>query len=76
MSVDSPMSPTAAAARRRFSIPVDAASPMAQKLAVVLVLTSFIKHRTGTALPDDNGRTLVTTVPRSGGRATVFRLDG
>ncbi len=28
------------------------------------VLTSFINHGTGTALPDDNGRTLVTTAPR------------
>jgi hypothetical protein len=28
-----------------------------------IVLTSFIKHGTGTALPDDNGRTLVTTAP-------------
>jgi hypothetical protein len=28
------------------------------------VFTSFIFHRTGTALPDDNGRTLgVTTAP-------------
>jgi hypothetical protein len=30
---------------------------------IVLVLTSFIKHRTGTALSGDNGRTLVTTAP-------------
>ena len=38
-----------------------------------VVLTSFIKHRTGTALPDDNGRTLVTTAPRSGGRETELQ---
>ena len=35
---------------------------------VMFVFTSFIKHRTGTALTDDNGRTLVTTAPRSRGR--------
>ncbi len=28
-------------------------------------------HRTGTALSDDNGRTLVTTAPRSRGRETT-----
>ena len=41
-----------------------------------IVLTSFIKHRTGTALSDDNGRTLVTTAPWSGGRKhTALRSD-
>ena len=32
-------------------------------LSRCIVFTSFIKHGTGTALPDDNGRTLVTTAP-------------
>ncbi len=43
-----------------------------------LVLTSFIKHGTGTALPDDNGRTHLqpSVVPTLRvGRSTPVRLQ-
>jgi hypothetical protein len=35
-------------------------------IGLLFVFTSFIMLRTGTALSNDNGHTLVTTVPRSG----------
>ena len=43
-------------------------------MRVWVVFTSFIMHRTGTALPDDNERTLVTTAPWSRGRDVLFLL--
>ncbi len=43
-------------------------------LFICFVFTSFIVHGTGTALSDDNGRTLVTTAPLSGGRETKLQL--
>jgi hypothetical protein len=48
------------------------AAALARLVARCSVLTSFIKHGTGTALSDDNGRTLVTTAPL--GRQYRFRV--
>ncbi len=54
------------AAAAEVAVAHGATVPMATALAAALGCFYFVYlHRTGTALPDDNGRILVTTAPQA-----------